>query len=539
MADIAAVYARKSDSDDIGIETQWELCIEQAKEDGYRVPDGFRFADDDTTGASHDRRGFDELQELILSDVTPFSLVYIRDVTRLGRWDDPADRFYYQGLFKRHGVHVRFRYGAKVDPEAGVTSENLGNHVVDFIETLEASRERHETRKRTTIGRRKKVRMGFWPSGNVPYGTERWLANNETREFIQRVKEGERIRRPGCSFRLKWATDGTQEVVRTMFRLIDEEGASYCELADRLDGKDVSPPGDGERGWHGTTIARLVRNPIYRGDLVWGRTTSDEEPVPAADATNDPEGSPIIYRGFMPSPLISEERWDAVQRIADERATMGPGARPKARYPLSGLLTCTFCGSGWSGHTRDDGTSRYYRHDHRTDCPDKERSYVRASIFEDAVLRSLFDRLKLDDLDELIQEEVDRLTAAPRTDQKQREMDELKTKIAEAESALDRLEEERAFTESDEARARKARVMEKIEAKRQTHADALEELAAAVERADRLRERRDRVQAMLDDKLQLLRDAEPERHKEILHALIDRIIVNPNEETLLIQTTSL
>lgn len=535
---VAAVYARKSNKDDIGLNTQWELCIEQAEHDGYHVPAQLRFGDDDTTGATYDRQGFAKLVELIESDLTPFSRLYIRDVTRLHRSDDPTDRYYYQGHFKRKGVDVRYRYGAKVDPDAGVTADNVGRHIVDFIDTLDASRERHEIRKRTTIGRRKKVRMGFWPSGNVPYGTERWLANSETREFVQRVKEGERIRRPGCSFRLKWATDGTQEVVRTIFRLVDEKGLSYAAIADLLNEKGVAQPGDGERGWHGTTLARIVRNPIYRGDLVWDRR-SEEEPVPAADATNDPDGSPIIYRNFMPSPLISRNRWDAVQEIADERATKGPGARPKAKYPLSGLLTCTFCESGWSGHTRDDGTTRYYRHDHRIDCPDKERSYVRASILEEAVLLSLFDQLDFDGLDERIQREIDRLTADPRSDEKQREISDLKSKIAEAESALDRLEEERAFTPDQEARARKARVMEKIEAKRQTYENALQELSAAVDRADRLRERRNRVQNLLDNKLNLLRHTSGVRRKEVLHTLIHRIIVNPNRESLLIQTSPL
>lgn len=70
---IAASYGRKSNEDDEGLKAQHLLNEQRADRDGYVIPrtHAFRFDDDDTSGVSKRRRGFDRLLALITLPYSP------------------------------------------------------------------------------------------------------------------------------------------------------------------------------------------------------------------------------------------------------------------------------------------------------------------------------------------------------------------------------------------------------------------------------------------------------------------------------------
>lgn len=545
----AAVYARKSNEDDDGIQTQFRMCIRQAEADGYVVPEGpnFRFADNDISGADVERPDLDDLLELVMSSQTPFSRLYVREVGRFGRWDDPRQRYFLEMLMERHGVEIWYLKGANVDLDDGVTSENLGDVMVDFMDTLFASKERRDTRWRTMLGQRARFINGFWPRGHAPYGTERWLANAQTRKLIAPVGGGGRSAHPSkCHFRLNWATDGSKEIVGKIFRWVDEENASYRKIAARLNDEGITPPsGDPDGAWNGTTVRRILNQPLYCGDAIWGRTASDQEPVPAEEAVADPDESrsPILYRGFMPGePPVCRARFQSVQKIVEERATKGHGRGPKAKYMLSGLLRCGHCGAAWSGHTstaREDWRRTYYRHNHRTECPDSDRRYIRTSDLDEAVLGHLFTGLAPGELDDRIREELERLRGRNRASDREAQIAELEEQIEADRKALARLQEELAYAESEEIRATRKETIRTIDRRLEQRKQARAELEAETQRVDAASDRCERVVELLEDKTALLRTASRERRKEILGTILDEIQIFPDEQRLVVITRAL
>lgn len=544
---IAAVYARKSDDDDAGIQTQIDLNVRAAEDDGFRVPEGpnFRFADNDVSGTTSDRQGLDRLIELVMSSRTPFSRVYVRDVTRWGRWDDPRERYYFEKLLDRNGVTIRYRNGVNIELDDGVEADDIGGLLHDFIETLFASKERRDTRWRTQTGRRARFIEGFWPNGPSPYGTERWLADAETRELMAPVRPGQTVERANCHYRLNWAQDGSKQVVAKIFRWIDEDGLSYRKVAQRLNEKNVVPPsGDPDGSWHTSAVSRIIRRPIYRGDAVLDHTTSDAEPVPAEDASPEPEdGRPILYRDFMPGdPPVSRERFQAVQKIARKRREQGKGRKPKATYLLSGLLRCGHCGGGWSGHTstaQEQRQRKYYRHTHRIECPETERSYIRTRAIDDAVLSQALEGVDTDELDRRIRRALDGLRGSSRAENRSREMESLKEGIAEDREALERAFEQAAFATTEQARQAQQSVVRKIEQRLETKQQELEDLEQEAQRFEQLADRRTQLAARFDDRIELLRSASDSRRKQILKALLDRILVYPDEERLVVISKAL
>lgn len=544
---VAAAYARKSSDNSPSLKVQLRTTVQAAQDDGFHVPnsENFRFGDNDVSGVRDKRPGFDALKSIVASDHTPFTHLYVRNAKRFGRWTDPRKRIYWHMWFEGHGVKVVYVKGTNVDVDDKIEPDDFGDLLVDFVESFQAAQERDEIRWRTSHGRRGWFINGFWPNGNQPYGTERWLASVEDGSFIQRVKKGERIRRPDCHFRLRWADDGSKETVARIFRAIDEEGASYREVARRLTSDDVPPPkGTAGDKWHPTTVRRIAKNPIYKGDAVWGRTTSgDEEPVPAEEATADPdEGGPILYRNFIPDPPVSRERFQSVQEVVKDRAENGKGRPPQARYLLSGLLRCAYCGASWGGHTssKKENTRRtYYRHTHRVDCPDADRKYIRSSVMEDAVLRRLLVGLDQTDLNNRIRRELKKIQGDQKAKERRDQIDKLETGLKRDREALDRAQEEMLYADSSEATQSKKRVIDRIESRIEKRKSALRDLRQTQERISKLKQRHQKVTKLLTDKIALLRSASAERRKEVLQTLLARIEVDPNQRKLTLVSTQL
>lgn len=541
---IAAVYARKSDDDDAGIQTQIKMNVRAAEDDGFTVPEGvnFRFADNEVSGTTSTRQGLDRLIELVLSSRTPFSRVYVRDVTRWGRWDDPRERYYFEKLLERNGVRIRYLKGVNVELDDGVEADDIGHLLHDFIETVFASKERRETRWRSRTGKRARFIAGYWPFGPAPYGTERWLADAETRELIAPVRPGQTVERANCHYRLNWADDGSKQVVARIFRWVDEENLSYREIAQRLTQADVTPPsGDPAASWNGTTVRQIARRPIYRGDAVFGRTVSDDDPVPAEDAKAEPEDNrPILYREFMPDdPPVSRDRYQRVQKIANKREEKNPGPPADPKYLLSGLLECGHCGAPWSGMADTDPSRHYYRHSYRHECPDTNTTYIRTSTVDDAVFSQVLKGIDNDDLNCRIRDKLNRLRGSDRAEKRSREINSLEQQIDQDRAALERAFEQAAFASTEEALQAHQNVVQKTEQRLKTQKKELENLRQEEQRLERLADRRSRLATKFDDKAALLRSASDQRRKEILRTLLDHIEIYPDESRLVISSRAL
>jgi DNA invertase Pin-like site-specific DNA recombinase len=135
------------------------------------------------------------------------------------------------------------------------------------------------------------------------------------------------------------------ETVRILFELVahgpgDGEWWGRLRICDHLNNtlKLPSPRG---RHWNPVTVGWIIRNPVYKGVLLYGRTVRDtgnkrRQHLQPADLV-DPEIVP---------PLVTVELWEAANEALSHRSEHGRG-RPARKNPpglLVSYLRCPHCG---------------------------------------------------------------------------------------------------------------------------------------------------------------------------------------------------
>ncbi len=109
--------------------------------------------------------------------------------------------------------------------------------------------------------------------------------------------------------------------------------------------------------WNSSNIAMLLKNPVYRGALVYNKRTSGSlfgmdaqgklRPKKGKRLASNPQDDWIIEDGVH-EPLVSRETFDAAQRAMAKRRDAGGKARPVQRTLSSTLLVCLRCGNSFT-----------------------------------------------------------------------------------------------------------------------------------------------------------------------------------------------
>ena len=96
---------------------------------------------------------------------------------------------------------------------------------------------------------------------------------------------------------------------------------------------------DGRYVWLRTQIGKILRNEVYIGNVVSGKT---EQKSPKIKKKFSKEKSEYIVRENMHEPIISKELWERVQNKLNSYHTDN---RKKYEYPLKDLVYCGECGN--------------------------------------------------------------------------------------------------------------------------------------------------------------------------------------------------
>ncbi len=152
------------------------------------------------------------------------------------------------------------------------------------------------------------------------------------------------------------------EVVRWIYEAYAERRLGVLAIAQALNAQGVPPPGGrwrpGQVAWAKTAVWAILRDPVYAGDLVWGRARYREVGRKRGKGPL-PEAERVVARGAAPA-IVSRELWQAAQR-RDERRRFGVGRPWHRPYLLSGLVRCARCGRRFQAQRRVDGrASAYY-----------------------------------------------------------------------------------------------------------------------------------------------------------------------------------
>lgn len=545
---LAASLARKSTHDPVGIRDQHDLCAQRATAEGLELPDSpeFRFSEDDTSGVAADRKGLERLLAIARSGAAPFSVLYVKDSTRLGRWDDPRTHFFYEVELKRLGIEVRY---LDAEPGTDFSGERSGAAIGHFlkraVDVVWASEERKRLIRRVTLGLRARVKSGAFPGSTAPYGYDRWLVNGLTGEFVERIAPGAPVRREEHVYGLKIATDGSAEVVRRIFDAA-EAGEPVHAIARALTTDGIAPPAARKRRnagarWSGGAVHRILRNPIYCGDLVWGRgrASDDVKPVPVALADLERCNTPLLHAAFLQEPLIGRAQWEAVQQaLSGVRALAIGRRRSEPVFVLSGLLKCARCGAALTGHTSTRGQPvrrRYYKHGRRTgfeQACQTHATYLPADAAEAIIQGWISTWLETPELAETLREALHDVLRGHRDDHWQRERAEIEraieAKTRDAEEAAEMALSAESATERELYRGLAARRAKETDELRHGLQALTERNQRAQLAARRLDERR---HAWLDP-LTLYRDATFKEKKRILAGMLASIRVDLDGRTI-------
>jgi len=241
---LVAGYARVStdrQEQQESVTRQVETLQQAAAERGYELPPEFIFVDDGYSGARLDRPGLDRLRDLVSEGAIETVLCSAPD--RLAR------QYAYQVVvleeFKRAGCEVEFlNHAFGQSPEEQMLLQ---------IQGVFAEYERAVIKERMRRGQLAAARQGRVNWGNPPYGY-RYIRKTETTPQQLVIYDAEAV------------------LVQQMYRwLVDEELSSYA-IQKRLTEQQVPPRGANTRGWAQSSVIKLLRSPLYKGEAIYNRT---------------------------------------------------------------------------------------------------------------------------------------------------------------------------------------------------------------------------------------------------------------------------
>jgi site-specific DNA recombinase len=228
------------------------------------------------------------------------------------------------------------------------TSTPIGRMLVQLLGVF-AEFERETIIDRVINGMTAKAAKGKWAGGTRPYG---YYVDRDTQKLLPHAEEA--------------------PILRDIFRLYTEKRLGTRAIATELNQRGVANRTG--KPWSGYTVARILDNPAYTGDIAY-------RDILVTDAHE---------------PLIDRDTFTTARQIADTRADAHTRrASSPSEYHLTGLITCPDCGRKYIG-TAVRGRNARYRY---YTCYSRNR-YGAAGCFgvrldadatDAAVLQALYD----------------------------------------------------------------------------------------------------------------------------------------------------
>lgn len=341
----AVIYTRYSTDRqrDTSIEDQARNCQRRADDEGWQVVR--TFADRAISGSRADRPQYQAM--LAAATGGEFQVLLLDDLSRLGRDQVESERAIRRIEFS--GVRI-------VAVSDGYDSTSKARKVQRGVKGLMNELYLDDLREKVHRGQTGQAMREFWCGGR-PYGYRLVPVLDETRTdaYGNAVRIGTRLE----------VDEEQAAVVRDIFERY-ALGEALRAIAADLNARGVPAPGahwkrtsrraDGK--WLASAIFAMVRNELYRGELIWNRSQWVKDPDTGRRRRRDRPPSEWIRRPDAAPQIVPDEHWTACQEriqrqarlVADRLAAgeplhkaIGPGRAPK--YVLSGLIVCDHCGS--------------------------------------------------------------------------------------------------------------------------------------------------------------------------------------------------
>ena len=178
------------------------------------------------------------------------------------------------------------------------------------------------------------------------------IAQEESRRTSERVRWGQKRRMEqgvvfGSSpfgYELKEGKleviETEAETVRLIFRLYALAGLGAAAVAKRLNEEGIPPRQAAE--WSAAAVRRVISNEKYTGDLVQGKSVTEDHLTHRRVRCDDPEKLTVLHC-HHPA-IVSRELFEKAQRQRELRRRPAESGRYSSRYWCSGKIVCGNCG---------------------------------------------------------------------------------------------------------------------------------------------------------------------------------------------------
>jgi site-specific DNA recombinase len=235
--------------------------------------------------------------------------VLVMDLDRLGRGD-----MYDSGIIDR-----AFRYNniKLLTPSEVYDPEHESWELVFGVKSIVARQELKSITKRLQGGRRDKAKLGRSISKKPPYG---YLRDDKLKLYPD---------------------PDTAWVVQKIFEMM-KNGFGRQSIAHELDRLGVTPPNTERKFWSPSTITAMVKNEVYIGQIIWGKTQYTKRAGQYKRKKVPPEQ--WIRKTTAHEPLVSQELFEAANEAHTGRWKPSTTATNTLSNPLAGILKCGVCG---------------------------------------------------------------------------------------------------------------------------------------------------------------------------------------------------
>ncbi len=306
------IYLRLSkddgNSESSGIESQRILLREYAEEHGFEIVK--EYCDDGYSGTGFDRPAFKKM----LSDAESgkIDLILVKDLSRLGR-DYIRTGSYIEEYFPQHDIRF-IAVNDSYDTENAEMSE-----LAPFKNVINEMYARDISRKiRSALYA--KMRSGKFVGNFPPYGYKKesgklYPDNDEAADTVKRIFE------------------------------IAAKGVTADKIAEQLNLSGILSPLDHRckiQGrplpgikWTGGAVRKIVRNPVYCGTLVQGKTRKTS--FRSRTSKSVPPEQRFVCKNCH-QPIVSENTFSLANRL------ISIDRNSQKKSPLGGFVRCGECG---------------------------------------------------------------------------------------------------------------------------------------------------------------------------------------------------
>ena len=208
-----------------------------------------------------------------------------------------------------------------ISVEEGLDSaQTTGKLLISIMSTM-AEMERENIIEQTMNGRREKARQGGWNGGFAPYGYT--LVDGK---LIVDAEEAETVKLIFTMY-----AEGTIGIDKIARELNNRGIKKNCHYNASLD------------IWSRSLIKNILSNPIYIGKMPYGRRKK-EKVKGTKNTYRRVEVKDYILSDGEQEAIISQELWDKVNQVRDDRRPQDSLVGRKRVHYLSSLLRCPRCG---------------------------------------------------------------------------------------------------------------------------------------------------------------------------------------------------